>query len=71
MRRGEGERPIGHIAELNWADFPCLCITELSSRSSALRARISFWGFYLYAIKKDGTDLCAIKKIARTCMPST
>jgi hypothetical protein len=28
-------------------------------------------GFYLYAIKKDGADLCATKKIARTCVPST
>jgi hypothetical protein len=28
-------------------------------------------GFYLYAIKKDGADLCATKKIARTYVPST
>jgi hypothetical protein len=27
--------------------------------------------FYLYAIKKDGDDLCAIKKVARTCVPSS
>jgi hypothetical protein len=25
--------------------------------------------FYLYAIKKDGADLCAIKKVSRTCVP--
>jgi hypothetical protein len=28
-------------------------------------------GFYLYSIKKDGVDLCATKKIVRTCVPST
>jgi hypothetical protein len=28
-------------------------------------------GFYLYFIKKDGADLCATKKIAHTCVPST
>jgi hypothetical protein len=28
-------------------------------------------GFYLYAIKKDGFDLCAIKKFSRACVPST
>jgi hypothetical protein len=27
-------------------------------------------GFYLYAIKKHGADLCATKKIARACVPS-
>jgi hypothetical protein len=27
--------------------------------------------FYLYAIKKDGDDLCAIKKVTRTCVPSS
>jgi hypothetical protein len=27
--------------------------------------------FYLYAIKKDGADLCATKQFARTCVPST
>jgi hypothetical protein len=28
-------------------------------------------GFYLHAIKKDGSDLCATKKIARTYVPSS
>jgi hypothetical protein len=28
-------------------------------------------GFYLYAIIKDGDDLCATKKFTRTCVPST
>jgi hypothetical protein len=28
-------------------------------------------GFYLYAIKKYGTDLCATKKVFRTCVLST
>jgi hypothetical protein len=27
--------------------------------------------FYLYAIKKDGADLCVTKKVIRTCVPST
>jgi hypothetical protein len=27
--------------------------------------------FYLYAIKKDGADLCATKKVIRTYVPST
>jgi hypothetical protein len=26
-------------------------------------------GFYLYAIRKDGSDLCATKKFVRTCVP--
>jgi hypothetical protein len=26
--------------------------------------------FYLYAIKKDGADLCTTKKVAHTCVPS-
>jgi hypothetical protein len=30
-----------------------------------------FWEFYLYAIKKDGGDLCAIKKVTRTRVPSS
>jgi hypothetical protein len=30
-----------------------------------------YGGFYLYAIKKDGANLCATKKIVRTCVPST
>jgi hypothetical protein len=31
----------------------------------------AFRGFYLYAIKKDGADLRATKKVPRTCMPSS
>jgi hypothetical protein len=30
---------------------------------------VTGWEFYLYAIKKDGDDLCAIKKVSRTCVP--
>jgi hypothetical protein len=29
------------------------------------------WGFYLYAIKKSGDDLCATKKFTRICVSST
>jgi hypothetical protein len=45
--------------------FDAFCI------NFTLAYRWDIWGFYLYAIIKDGTDLCAIKKFARTCVPFT
>jgi hypothetical protein len=54
---------------------------EGSTRASALARstwtqavrwsmRLKGGEFYVYAIKKDCTDLCAIKKVSRTCVPS-
>jgi hypothetical protein len=60
---GQGQRSVG------WRWARCVGGGRRVPRHGRRAAGGGKREFYLYAIKKDGADLCAIKKVSRTCVP--